>query len=188
MSKGVIGRVSRALCLVAFAAGPLYAQDADSISRQLSANDPKSVAWGGYLAGEHRVRAAVPHLIAALDSSRLRQAGREWKAARFAVLDALILLDAQPPADLLVRYYKEHRERLPEGTVGRGWWVGEALIDVPGKVAQVWPMREVEFTPPFPPFNNAIVVAIRQWEFEPVFLNGTATPVCMTVTVIVEWQ
>ena len=108
----MIGRVSRALCLVAFAAGPLYAQDADSIARQLSANDPKSVAWGGYLAGEHRVRAAVPHLIAALDSSRLRQAGREWKAARFAVLDALILLDAQPPADLLVRYYKEHREQV----------------------------------------------------------------------------
>src|SRR5262245_33521720 len=110
--QGAIVRASRASCVLALTAGSLYAQDADSISRRLRANDPKSVAWGGYLAGEHRVREAMPHLIATLESPRLRQAGREWKGARFAVLDALILLDAQPPADLLVRYYKEHREQV----------------------------------------------------------------------------
>ncbi len=87
-------------------------QDVASVAQQLSANDPMAVAWGGYLAGEHRVQDAIPHLIAALDSSRLQQAGREWKAARFAVLDALILLGAQPSPDVLLRYYPEHREQV----------------------------------------------------------------------------
>jgi hypothetical protein len=55
---------------------------------------------------------------------------------------------------------------VPPGTVGRGMWLGEALINNSGKIAHVLPTREVEFMPPFPAFNRAITAAIQQWEFE----------------------
>jgi len=41
-----------------------------------------------------------------------------------------------------------------------------------GKVARVWPIREVEFKPPFRVFNSAITGAIQQSEFEPLFIQG----------------
>jgi hypothetical protein len=62
--------------------------------------------------------------------------------------------------------------KLPPGTVGTGMWLGEVLISDSGKITHVWPIREVEFRPLFPPFNNAITEAIRQWEFEPVLVQG----------------
>jgi hypothetical protein len=110
------------LFLVAFAAttntraqvsapASVVAPAAESIARQLSANDPKAVAWAGYLAGEHRVQESVPKLIDALASIRLQQSGDEWNAARNAVLDALIRLGSEPPADLVYRYYPLHREQ-----------------------------------------------------------------------------
>jgi hypothetical protein len=77
---------------------------------------------------------------------------------------------------------------LPPGTTGRGMWMGEALIDSSGRVVRVWPVREVEFTPPFPSFNRAIADAIRQWEFEPLIEQAKPTPVCMTVTVNINWR
>ena len=85
---------------------------AESIAEQLRVNDAKSVAWGGYLAGEQRRGDLVPRLIEALASPRLQQSGIEWSAARNAVLDALIQLKADPPADVLVRYYPHHREQV----------------------------------------------------------------------------
>src|SRR5262245_54912964 len=36
----------------------------------------------------------------------------------------------------------------PPGTVGSGMWLGEALINNTGRVAHVWPIREVKFVPP----------------------------------------
>src|SRR5262245_16514660 len=77
---------------------------------------------------------------------------------------------------------------VPPRTVGRGLWVGEYLIDLAGKVAHVWPTREIEFTPPSRGFNDAIVEAIRHWEFEPPIANGQPAPMCMTATVSVDWQ
>jgi hypothetical protein len=77
---------------------------------------------------------------------------------------------------------------FPAGTTGRGMWVGEALIDSRGKISQVWTIREVEITPPLPAFDKAITDAIRQWEFEPLRANKVAVPVCLTVTVNINWK
>ena len=77
---------------------------------------------------------------------------------------------------------------LPPGTVGSGMWLGEVLINNAGKVAHVWPIREVRFVPPFHAFNDAITDAIRQWEFEPLVVQRKAMPVCMTVTVNINWK
>lgn len=75
---------------------------------------------------------------------------------------------------------------LPAGTRGSSTWVGEILLDVKGHVSHVWAIREVKLTPSFPPFNQAIVDAIRQWEFTPVMVKGKPLPACMTVSVTVD--
>ena len=75
---------------------------------------------------------------------------------------------------------------LPPGTRQRGLgvWIGEVLVDSEGKVAKVWTVREPELTPPFPAFTDAIIAAIRQWEYERLILpKGGPTPFCLTVTV-----
>jgi outer membrane biosynthesis protein TonB len=77
---------------------------------------------------------------------------------------------------------------LPANTVGSGMWIGEFLVDTHGKVARVWTVREVEFTPPFPAFNQAIVDALKKWEFTPVVVKGDAIPLCTTVTVSINWR
>jgi outer membrane biosynthesis protein TonB len=61
--------------------------------------------------------------------------------------------------------------------------VGEVLIGVDGKVRGVWPVKEVEFSPPWPEFNEAIEAAVRQWVFEPTKADGRPVPVCMAVSV-----
>jgi hypothetical protein len=77
---------------------------------------------------------------------------------------------------------------LPDGTTAMGMWIGEALIDSSGKVARVWPTREVRFKPAFPEFNQAIADAILRWEYQPLLLNGKPTPFCMTVSSNVDFQ
>ena len=77
---------------------------------------------------------------------------------------------------------------LPPGTTVGGIWVGEALVDTSGKVYRVWPIREIRVKPPFPAFNSAITDAIRQWEFEPLLVQGNSVPGCMTVTVNINLQ
>jgi hypothetical protein len=61
------------------------------------------------------------------------------------------------------------------------------LLDAKGRVSSVWATRKVKLTPSFPPFNQAIVDAIREWQFEPVVVNGRPMPACMTVTVTIDW-
>ncbi len=53
---------------------------------------------------------------------------------------------------------------------GLGLWMGEVLIDSEGKVANVWTVQDPQLTPPFPAFTDAIVAAIRQWEYERLIL------------------
>jgi hypothetical protein len=67
-------------------------------------------------------------------------------------------------------------------------WIGEALVSSSGKVDQVWPVREVTFTPAFPAFNKAIVDAIRRSVYEPVIVDGKPLPFCMTVSVQINWR
>jgi hypothetical protein len=66
-------------------------------------------------------------------------------------------------------------------------WAGELLVDPEGKVSHVWTIREVKFTPPFPAFNNAIVDAVRQWKFTPTLIDGTAVPICIALSVTIDW-
>jgi hypothetical protein len=87
-----------------------------------------------------------------------------------------------------LRHVPPKYPKQPPGTVGSGMWLGEALISSTGRVAHVWPIRAVKFVPPFPAFNNAITDAIQQWEFEPLLVQGKAMPVCMTVTININWQ
>jgi outer membrane biosynthesis protein TonB len=85
-----------------------------------------------------------------------------------------------------LRDAKPQYPELPPNTIGSGMWIGEVLLDTNGKVARVWAVREVQFTPPSPLFNQAIVDAIQQWEFAVV--KDKATPLCMTVTVNINWR
>jgi TonB family protein len=77
---------------------------------------------------------------------------------------------------------------LPPGTQASGMWLGEILINNSGKITRVWALREVRFVPPFPAFNNAITDAIQQWEFEPLLVQGKSVPVCVTVTMNINWK
>ena len=87
-----------------------------------------------------------------------------------------------------IRDVRPQYPSLPPGTIGRGIWLGEALIDSKGMVSKVWTVREVEIRPPLPAFNRAIVDAVRQWEFEPFHIDKVPVPVCMTVTVNINWS
>lgn len=53
----------------------------------------------------------------------------------------------------------------------------EALIDQSGLVADACVLRSI------PMLDDAALEAVRQWEFEPTWLDGMAVPVVMTVTV-----
>jgi hypothetical protein len=90
------------------------------------------------------------------------------------------------PAPKKTRDVKLNFPEPPAGTVVGGMWLGEVLLDSSGKVRRVWPLREAQLTPPFPPFNEAIVATIRQWEYEPVVVDSEASPACMTVVVNVH--
>jgi hypothetical protein len=92
------------------------------------------------------------------------------------------------PAPKKLRDVRPKYPELPSGTLGSGMWLGEALIDSSGKVARVWPLREVRLVPPLPAFTDAIMDAVRQWEFEPVLVKGKAVSVCIVVTVHINWH
>lgn len=76
---------------------------------------------------------------------------------------------------------------LPGGTSVAGNWLGELLIRADGTVARVWSLREPKLEPAFPPFNEAIVKAVGQWQYEPWMVGGRATPFCVTVAMTVDF-
>ena len=78
-------------------------------------------------------------------------------------------------------------ELPPSTRVMRNVWTGEVLIDQDGNVREVWPTRHFQLEPPFPPFNDAVVTAIRQWVFEPALVDKKPVPACMSMSVIVDF-
>ena len=58
----------------------------------------------------------------------------------------------------------------------------EALINLDGGVRDVRVLRGI------PALDAAAAEAVRQWRFEPTYLNGVAVPVIMTVTVSFNLQ
>ena len=59
----------------------------------------------------------------------------------------------------------------------QGVVICEIVIDTTGHVSDVKVLRSIEL------LDAAAVEAVRQWEFEPTWLNGMPVPVIMTVTV-----
>lgn len=78
--------------------------------------------------------------------------------------------------------------QLPSGTVGSGVWFREALIGPDGRVRNVSVLRDLKFEPPYPQFSDAITDAINEWRFAPTTVGGTPVPVCMRVSVTVDWK
>jgi outer membrane biosynthesis protein TonB len=87
-----------------------------------------------------------------------------------------------------VRDVRPTYPELRPGTRGSGMWIGEILLDTHGKVRHVWTIRQVRLAPRFPAFNNAILDAVRQWQFEPFVVESQARPICMTVSVNINWR
>ena len=86
-----------------------------------------------------------------------------------------ITSDFQRPAKI-----KDARPVYPEFAMRArvaGMVVLEATIDARGKVVDVRVLRSA------PLLDQAAIDAVRQWEFTPTRLNGTAVPVLLTVTV-----
>jgi hypothetical protein len=95
--------------------------------------------------------------------------------------------DIKPPKKLKVDNAWEFPE-LPPGTTASGIWNGEILIGPDGSVADTWAAREIHLDPPFPEFNEAIRSTISKWKYEPVVIDGKKMPVCMSVTVNVDFS
>ena len=77
---------------------------------------------------------------------------------------------------------------LPEGTtVVTNYWIGEVLIDAKGHLAAVWTIKEPKLTPAFPAVTDAVVSAIRGWEWEPLVVDKKARPFCTIMTFRVDW-
>ena len=77
---------------------------------------------------------------------------------------------------------------LPAGTtVVTNYWIGEAVIDAKGHVAEVWTVNEPKLMPEFPAVSAAIVTAIRGWEWEPLLVDKKARPFCKTIALTVDW-
>jgi len=67
-------------------------------------------------------------------------------------------------------------------------WIGEALVDKTGTVRDVWTIRPLSFDPVWPEFEAAIPAAIRKWSYEPALVDGAPVPVCVTISVRIEWR
>ena len=87
-----------------------------------------------------------------------------------------------------LRYVAPEYPELPAGTVGSGVWVAEALIGPDGGIAKLSVVRDLVLKPPYPRFSKAISGAILQWKYAPTTIDGKASPVCMTVSVNINWR
>ena len=84
-----------------------------------------------------------------------------------------------------LRQTKNVRPRYPDEAQRRrigGAVMLEALIGPDGKVKDVRVIRST------PPFDEAAMDAVRQWEFEPTLIDGKAVSVVMTTTVTFNIQ
>jgi hypothetical protein len=140
-----------------------------------------AVVWVNWLTGVASTEAAAPRPDTERPGVCERQAVK-------LVGQKAVRVDTTIKGPKKIPNVSPHYPPWPPGATGRGTWIGEALIDSRGRVSHVWPIREVEITPPLPAFNEAIVDAIRQWEFEPLVVDKRKVPVCMTVSVNINWS
>jgi len=87
-----------------------------------------------------------------------------------------------------LQYVAPQYPQLPPGTVGSGVWVAEALIGLDGRIAKLSVVHDLVLKPPYPQFSKAISDAILQWKYAPTTIDGKTLPVCMTVSVNINWR
>jgi hypothetical protein len=124
----------------------------------------------------------------AAEQETTARAGVCEREAEKIVGQKAVRIDGSIRAPRRLRWLPPIFPELPPGTTAMGMWVGEVLIDSSGKVARVWATREVRLKPAFPVLNQAVVDALGQWEYQPLVLNGTPTPFCVTVTTNIDFQ
>jgi hypothetical protein len=78
--------------------------------------------------------------------------------------------------------------KLPPGTQGDGIAMHEVLVGPDGTVQEVWSVRQPTFEPAFPAFSEAIVVALKTWEYEPHHTGGEAVAACILVKTNIHWR
>ena len=81
------------------------------------------------------------------------------------------------------------RIEWPETAVGHsGVPILQYVIEPGGMVEEVRFLKTPVFRPPWPQGEQAILDAIYQWEYEPIVMNGVAVPVCVTMTININWS
>jgi TonB family protein len=74
----------------------------------------------------------------------------------------------------------------PRKTATRGTPVLEVIIDMEGNVAEATMVQSVE--PPWPEGEAALLAAVKHWKYEPSKLDGNLIPICMKITLSIEWN
>jgi TonB family protein len=93
---------------------------------------------------------------------------------------------ATPPIKLRDVPPEYPRDTLQRRSLG-GRSVVEAVIDDKGKILDARLIERIMWDPAWPEFDNAILDAVRQWEFEPTTVGGTTMWVCMTTSIAINW-
>ena len=90
----------------------------------------------------------------------------------------------------MIRSPKKLRDMPPafprRETETRGTPVLEVVIDTDGNVAEATILQS--FDPPWPEGDAALMAAIQQWKYEPSRLDGNPIPICMKITLSIEWD
>ena len=74
------------------------------------------------------------------------------------------------------------------GRRGSGIWMGEALIGADGRVQKVWTRRSPAWEPAWPEFDDLVAANIRSWVYRPSVVDGSPVPVCLAMTVNIDWR
>ncbi len=67
-----------------------------------------------------------------------------------------------------------------------GVLIYDATIDEQGQVRDVHLLKPVDSAAPWPEIERAWRTAIAKWRYEPTLVNGKASRVCMTMSVIID--
>jgi hypothetical protein len=93
------------------ARGPNAATEAEA-ERLLQSAESRDRAWGAYFAGHLGLKGQAPRLVELLDDPALAGGRFEDNYVRQSVLDALIRLDAEVPADKLLPLYAQSPDEV----------------------------------------------------------------------------
>lgn len=84
----------------------------ETLLPKLASDEPRDVAWGAHLVGHYRLAGAAESLRAALRRFRDEQ-GQPARQVRLHLIDALLLLEVQLPADEFVFLLDDPLTRVP---------------------------------------------------------------------------